>query len=307
MIFDMETIENVLRNKWGVEDVKPFGSIGGGDICEGQGYEISNGERIYVKTASNCSLKKTEDMFKGEYESLKAINISNTVKVPKPLFVWGKSALVTEYLDIKSLSSKHSATFGHELARQMSHPFMEKVLLRNHLAISQFGFHIPTCCGRIPQPNQWMDNWIEFFCQQKLQPQLHLIESSYGDREALQLWSELQLKISKYFQGLSITPSLIHGDLWSGNVGETQDKPVVFDPSCFYGHSEFEFGIATIFPSRAFNGSFYTSYHKLVPKSKGFNERQKLYQLFHYLNHWNHFGHGYRGSCISIMKDLVSD
>lgn len=47
----------------------------------------------------------------------------------------------------------------------------------------------------------------------------------YGDTETRSLWSRLQLKITEFFKGMDIKPSLLHGDLWSGNAAETEDGP----------------------------------------------------------------------------------
>jgi protein-ribulosamine 3-kinase len=59
---------------------------------------------------------------------------------------------------------------------------------------------------------------------------------------------------------------------------------VIFDPATFYGHSEYDFGIANMFGG--FSPSFYESYHKIIPKADGFSEREEIYELFHHLNHW---------------------
>lgn len=112
-----------------------------------------------------------------------------------------------------------------------------------------------------------------------------------------------QLKIPQFFTDVEIVPALLHGDLWGGNVAQCADGPVIFDPASFYGHSEYELGIAGMFGG--FNSSFYSAYHEKIPKAPGFAKRNQLYQLFHYLNHWNHFGGGYRGSSVSIMKTLL--
>lgn len=101
---------------------------------------------------------------------------------------------------------------------------------------------------------------------------------------------------------MDVVPALLHGDLWSGNVAEYSTGPVIFDPASFYGHAEFELGIAGLFGG--FGKHFYSAYHEKIPKAPGFEKRHQLYQLFHYLNHWNHFGTGYRGSALRIMKEL---
>lgn len=203
------------------------------------------------------------------------------------------------------------------------------------------------------QVNDWQKDWVAFYVQQRIQPQMDMVEKGSGDREALELWSALQvrgapprpegggrhsrcghlgvglhrrctrrcggagrlspsallrprpapqLKIPDLFRDLDIVPALLHGDLWGGNVAEDASGPVIFDPASFYGHSEYELAIAGMFGG--FSGSFYAAYHSRLPRAPGFERRLQLYQLFHYLNHWNHFGAGYRGSSLSIMKKL---
>ena len=93
-------------------------------------------------------------MFDGEYESLKAIHETNTVKVPQPIRVLSDSKhgsmLVMEYLEGLSGFRGVGAKLGQELAQLHLH--------RNE-DVSQFGFNIPTCCGSIPQSNNWTSNW----------------------------------------------------------------------------------------------------------------------------------------------------
>lgn len=112
-----------------------------------------------------------------------------------------------------------------------------------------------------------------------------------------------QPKIPEMFCNLEIIPALLHGDLWAGNVAEDDAGPIVFDPACFYGHSEFELAIAMMFGG--FSSSFFSAYHSKIPKAPGFEKRNKLYQLFNYINHWNHFGTGYRGSTLNVMRKLL--
>ncbi|XP_036370903.1 ketosamine-3-kinase-like [Octopus sinensis] len=78
---------------------------------------------------------------------------------------------------------------------------------------------------------------------------------------------------------------------------------VIFDPASFYGHSEFEFSISKMFGG--FPRSFFDSYHEIIPRSSKFKLRERLYQLFHYINHWNHFGGGYQDSSMSTLKGLI--
>ena len=68
-------------------------------------------------------------------------------------------------------------------------------------------------------------------------------------------------------------------------AGVTSDGVgVIYDPGSFYGHHEYDLGIAGMF---GFSSDFLSAYHEVIPKAQpGFEARHKLYQLFHYMNHW---------------------
>ncbi|XP_061411991.1 ketosamine-3-kinase-like [Lethenteron reissneri] len=309
-------MESLLRAELGTDSVRPLGAAaGGGCISAGQSYETGRGRvfaKINVKSGAKC-------MFDGEFASLEAIASTRTVRVPKQMKVieipTGGALLVMEHLDMKSLN-RGSGLLGQQLAEMHLHN--RKIGERLHKEektigkvpeqedveyVDKFGFHTATSCGYIPQLNEWQEDWVTFFSRQRLQLQLDMIEKDYGDRETRELWSQLQLRLGDFFRGVEVVPALLHGDLWTGNAAEINEGPVIFDPASFYGHSEYELSISGMFAS--FSSTFYSSYHALIPKSEGFDKRQKLYQLFHYLNHWNHFGTGYRGSSISTMRSLL--
>ncbi|XP_063077077.1 ketosamine-3-kinase [Engraulis encrasicolus] len=312
---DYGIMEAQLKRELGTTILKATGHSGGGCINEGHSYDTDNG-RVFVKINHKSEALR---MFKGEMVSLEAILQTNTVKVPKPLKVIelerAGSVLVMEHVDMKSLN-KFSTQLGEQLAELHLHNQKQKERQSREEqtvgkgsgqsevpVIDKFGFDVPTCCGYLPQNNEWQEDWVSFYAQQRLGHQLSMVEKSNGDREARELWSQLQLKIPQLFDGVTVVPALVHGDLWGGNVAECSEGPIIFDPASFYSHSEYELGIAGMFGG--FNKSFYTGYHNRIPKGPGFEKRQQLYQLFHYLNHWNHFGGSYRGSSIRIMKDLV--
>ena len=124
-----------------------------------------------------------------------------------------------------------------------------------------------------------------------------------GDTELHDLWNKLKLGMSQFFDGIDVYPSRLHGDLWSGNMAQTGTDPVIFDPARFYGHHEYDLAIGKMFGG--FGPEFHKSYHSKIPKEPGFETRSELYQLFHFLNHWNHFGDGYRSQSLGIMRNLV--
>ncbi|KAM5149609.1 ketosamine-3-kinase isoform 1-T1 [Callospermophilus lateralis] len=330
-------MEELLQRELGCRSVKASGHSGGGCISQGQSYDTDIG-RVFVKvnpksefSANITSLYvvlriepgphacQAKRMFEGEMSSLTAILKTDTVKVPKPIKVLGApgggSMLVMEHLDMRYLSS-HAAKLGAQLAdlhldnKKLGETFLKEAGTvgkgggqAERPFVGKFGFDVVTCCGYLPQVNDWQEDWVMFYAQQRIQPQMDMVEKKSGDREALELWSALQLKIPDLFRNLEIVPALLHGDLWGGNVAEDSSGPIIFDPASFYGHSEYELAIAGMFGG--FSGSFYSAYHSKIPKVPGFEQRLQLYQLFHYLNHWNHFGSGYRGSSLNIMRNLV--
>ncbi|XP_065503923.1 ketosamine-3-kinase isoform X2 [Caloenas nicobarica] len=279
-------MEEALRRELGTALLRPAGHSGGGCISQGQSYDTDRG-RVYVKSNSKAEARR---MFEGEMASLEAILKTQTVKVPKPIKVidvpGGTTLFVMEHLDMRGLS-RHSAKLGTQLADL-------------HLHNQQLGEKLKKEESTV---NDWQNDWVTFFAKQRIQPQMDMIEKNSGDREARELWAQLQLKIPSLFCDVEIVPALLHGDLWGGNVAEDDSGPIIFDPAAFYGHSEYELAIAGMFGG--FSSSFYSAYHSKIPKAPGFEKRLKLYQLFHYMNHWNHFGTGYRGSSLNIMRNLV--
>ena len=83
--------------------------------------------------------------------------------------------------------------------------------------------------------------------------------------------------LDKLFEGITITPSVLHGDLWSGNMAAVDGQPAVFDPATYYGHSEAEFGMSWC---AGFSDSFYRGYWEVNPKAKGFDKRRDLYLVY---------------------------
>uniref|UniRef100_A0A8D0EAT6 protein-ribulosamine 3-kinase n=1 Tax=Salvator merianae TaxID=96440 RepID=A0A8D0EAT6_SALMN len=308
-------MEKLLKTELKTTVLKAFGSSGGGYISQGQSYETDHG-RIFVKINNK---PQARTMFEGEMASLQAIQQTGIVRVPQPIKVMdlpgGGAAFAMEYIKMKGLS-KYSARLGEQIAdlHLYNQKLGEKLKKEENtvgkgaggtgpLYVDSFGFHTVTCCGYITQVNEWHSDWPTFFVRHRLQAQMDLIERDYGDREARELWSRLKPKIPEMFCDMEIIPALIHGDLWAGNVAEDDSGPVLFDPASFYAHSEFELAMSMIFGG--FSSSFFSAYHSKIPKAPGFDKRNKLYQLFNYINHWNHFGTGYRGSTLNVMRKLL--
>ncbi|MEJ1284153.1 fructosamine 3 kinase [Cricetulus griseus] len=292
------SMEQLLRAELRTKTLRAFGSSGAGCISEGRAYDTDTGP-VFVKVNRRTQARQ---MFEGEMASLEALRSTGLVRVPKPMKVidlpGGGAAFVMEYLKMKSLSSQASK-LGDQMAdlHLYNQKLREKSKARENTVVTILASSLAA------QVNEWQDDWPTFFTQHRLQAQLNLIEKDYADRETQELWSRLQVKIPDLFSGIEIVPALLHGDLWSGNVAEDDQGPIIYDPASFYGHSEFELAIALMFGG--FPRSFFTAYHQKIPKAPGFDKRLMLYQLFNYLNHWNHFGREYRSPSLGMMRKLL--
>uniref|UniRef100_V9KNS5 protein-ribulosamine 3-kinase n=1 Tax=Callorhinchus milii TaxID=7868 RepID=V9KNS5_CALMI len=197
-------MEAALKRELDTTSLRPFGHGGGGGISEGQSFQTDAGT-VFVKINHKSQARR---MFDGELAGLDAILKTKTVKVPKPVKVIdlpdGGSTLVMEYLDMSSIS-KYMPDLGEQLADlHLSNAKLRESQNKEAQTvgkgagqseiqyIDKFGFHVVTCCGYLPQINDWQSDWVTFFARQRLETQLDMIEKEYGDRESKELWSKLQ-------------------------------------------------------------------------------------------------------------------
>jgi protein-ribulosamine 3-kinase len=158
--------------------------------------------------------------------------------------------------------------------------------------------------GGTPQQNAWSAGggtsaWVAFFRDRRLLPQLKLAREPALQR----LGDRLCDKLPALFVGIAdIKPAILHGDLWSGNIAGVGVAPAVFDPASYYGHAEAEFGMSWC---ASFSPAFWSAYHAELPRQPGFERRAKLYQLYHYLNHYNLFGGAYYSTAAALLQTLV--
>ncbi|XP_030850102.1 ketosamine-3-kinase-like [Strongylocentrotus purpuratus] len=173
-------------------------------------------------------------------------------------------------------------------------------------SVSQFGFGTTTCLGYLALDNTWSDDWVEFFVRQRLKPKWDCIEQNSGNRTLIELWPHIERRIPSLFRSIDrITPALLHGDLHGANVAETATGPVIFDPACLYGHHELELVATRDYVD--FNQEFFPAYHRLIPKAEGFEQRERLYKIFSYLNYWSLFDDRYKDKVTALSTELLAN
>ena len=248
--------------------------IGGGSINEAYRLEGTDGARYFVKLNEARHL----DMFVAEAAGLEAIAATNTIRVPRPVAhgsTGRQSYLVLEHLELLSLGN--AKLLGEQLAA------LHRCEAKN------FGFPADNFIGTTPQPNLWADDWVTFWREHRLGFQLRLAEKNGYDGQLQSLGEKLMDALPVFFANHTPQPSLLHGDLWSGNHAFLADgTPAIFDPAVYYGDRECDLAMTELFGG--YPTDFYTAYRAAYPLDPGYATRRELYNLYHILNHANLFG-----------------
>jgi fructosamine-3-kinase len=156
-----------------------------------------------------------------------------------------------------------------------------------------FGYERDTLIGPLPQPNPQTDRWIPFFRDHRL---LAMARAAQAEGK---LPAKLLIRLERLAERLDTYlceprhPSLLHGDLWTGNVLVRREQIAGFvDPAIYCGHPEIELAFTTMFGT--FGRPFFEAYEALLPLEPGFHElRSALYKLYPTLVHVRLFGSAY--------------
>jgi len=266
--------------------IKSIQPVSGGDISLAYKIESSN-NTYFLKVNYNASAMT---MFQQEAIALQTISKTNTIKTPRVINVSSfenQPYLLLEYIENKTPSNQEMAIFGEHLAHL-------------HLKSSDaFGFDTDNFIGSLPQSNKKHSQWVDFYIEERLLPQLetavkrHLLSTVEVPNTNI-----MKLKTAAFFK--DVKPSLLHGDLWSGNYIISKDGiPYLIDPATYYGDSEVDIAMSLLFGG--FSNSFYEAYHAVIPKETYTAARIELYQLYYLLVHLNLFGNSYYNSVKRII------
>lgn len=277
------SIRQNIENEFGLITYR---SVGGSSLNNVGTIEASGG-RFFVKWNQSNQFP----VFEAEINGLNLLrNALAGFLVPEMIMV-GKDAsyawVVFEYIEETSWKSGASEKFGQNLA-----------ILHQNVA-NRFGLSTDNYIGKLAQPNTQQDNWCDFFAQNRLHNLLKksvergLISSSY-----IKNAERLQTMLPDIFP--DEPPSLIHGDLWSGNFMEAGTETVLVDPAVYYAHREIEIAFTQLFGG--FPSAFYQSYFEAMPLAPGFESRADVYNLYPLLVHTLLFGSSYATSVTSILR-----
>ena len=285
-------VEKMLSDKTG-ESVEVFSAnnIGGGCINHASKIVTNIGE-FFLKWHASCE----PDIFIREAESLSELKkaASGILLIPE-VYAAKRVDHSPGFLILEFLSSGYSGNDDEKLGRGLAtiHKYQS----------DNFGFYNDNYCGATLQNNTWTKNWIEFFRDKRLGFLLSLIQNERPlPGSELKIYEKLLYKIPQLIPEDS-KPVIIHGDLWSGNYMNTNDGPALIDPASYYADREMEFAIMTMFGG--FSSRFYSAYNEVNPLPSDWRERNKLYQLYHILNHYYLFGGSYQSQAVWVAKEYV--
>jgi fructosamine-3-kinase len=263
--------------------------IGGGCINEAQVITTEKGARYFLK----FNLSGNGDMFLKESNGLKELQKPGVIRIPD-LILADKDFILLEMIEQGTRSKTFWEDFGRCFAKM--HQFSG----------SGFGFYEDNYIGstiqlNVPNEKEKID-WCEFYFNKRLLFQFRLAEKNgYKDPSFRSVFKKLEEKISEIISNEINSPSLLHGDLWSGNfITDESGNACLIDPAVYYGNREADLAMTKLFGG--FDSSFYEAYKEEFPLDDGYDYRENIYKLYHILNHLNLFGSGYYGQAINLIK-----
>ena len=286
---DIEELVNRTLAERGLPGLTGVDAVGGG--CISPAARVRAGDHQYfLKWATP---RTPHRMFECEAYALRIIRDTSTVTTPivmeaRPEF------LLLEWLPSARAGAAEWQTFGQQLAHL--HEVREQA----------FGWPESNYIGSLPQSNQRTTSWPAFWRDQRLRPQLELAmragELNKADRDEFErLFEQLTTLLAPAQEEGA---SLLHGDLWSGNVHAFEGGIAVIDPATYFGHREVDLAMAALFGG--FPADFWQGYNTVWRLEAGADRRRAVYQLYYLLVHVNLFGGGYAQQTRAALKRALT-
>lgn len=299
------SLTEAVRDLFGeARSVEKRSYVSGGDINEACVLTLDDGSLLFMKSNSASSLSN----FEAEAVGLHEIRKTGAIGVPQVLGTGtdnGLSFLLMEYIIGGKRISRYWEIFAAELASMHAAEVSvtgEQGLSQHGLSQcgnSQYGFSQDNWIGSRKQCNTPHSSWIPFYRDCRLAPQFAAADRYFSAEDRKRI--EFLLSHLDRFLTEPDRPSLVHGDLWSGNMITGNDgKGWLIDPAVYYGHPEVDIAMTELFGG--FPPAFYEAYKDTGMLQPGYEDRRELYDLYQLLNHLNMFGIGYLPGVKRIIK-----
>lgn len=263
-------------------------SVGGG--CINETYKIGFGNNRFFCKINSAT--KFPHLFQREANGLKLIAQQNIISVPNIIDHFetnGQQILILEWVN----EGERTETFWKIFAEQLS--------ALHHISHEHFGLNEDNYMGSVAQSNQQTNSWSAFFIQQRLRP---LIDKCLSQKL---LAAKHQLQFENVYKHLPSIfndqqqPSLLHGDLWSGNfMCNENSQPVLIDPAVYFGHPSVDLGMTTLFGG--FHSAFYEAYNYHSPLPSNYKQQWEVCNLYPLLIHLLLFGRSYLSQIDTILN-----
>lgn len=270
--------------------VRELAPVSGGDINESYRVTSADGIDYFVKINPPGSDKK---VITTEAQGLDLLKENGVRFIPEDYRCAeneNAACLVMPFYPMQPPSDKDWRIFFENLATM-------------HLISAEYFGGRDNYIGRLPQVNTSRNNWINFYWDCRLKPQLELAAGKgYFSREEQGQWHELRAALAEICP--IEKPALIHGDLWNGNILSTARGILLIDPCPCFGHREMDLGMMTLFSGFPVDRHI-EAYQAVFPLQKGWRERLEVYQLYYLLAHLNMFGTAYLPGVQRIIRETV--
>jgi fructosamine-3-kinase len=290
-------LKEILKNKIELvlgDKILSQRQISGGCINDAEIVTSKSGKTFFVKTNN----KSAKDMFMKEANGLNELAKADVIRVPKVIYA------ADDFIILENISSKtNDKLFWEKFGRNFA-------MLHKYKSDS-FGFYEDNYIGSTPQLNHTSStekiNWTEFYFNKRILYQYKLAEKKgYAGEELRKCFSRLESKINIILKDCNAKPSLLHGDLWSGNfITDETGNACLIDPAVYYGHREADLAMTKLFGE--FDSRFYSAYNEEYPLDSGNGYRENIYKLYHILNHLNLFGSGYYQQAVNLIKFYIKE
>ncbi|MEZ4936467.1 MAG: fructosamine kinase family protein [Crocinitomicaceae bacterium] len=272
----MTILEEIFLKEF-EEKVTDSQALSGGDINE---VFLVNDRVVKINDA-----KSYPQMLEKEARGLQALRETNSILIPE-VFAFGEID-GKQYLILEKI--------GKGLRDQAYWESIASGLANMHQSsCDQFGWNEDNYIGYLPQSNDWHERWTEFFIHCRMEP---LVKMAFNDRklrsENLRQFERMYLELESIFPNEN--PSLLHGDLWGGNLMEG-----LIDPAVYFGHREMDLAMTQMFGG--FSSNFIDLYDQYAPLEPGIDARIPVYNLYPNLTHLNMFGSSYLFGIESVIR-----
>lgn len=272
-----------------INSVENISQVGGGDVNLAFKVE-TNDTPLFLLVQPN----RGGEFFNEEIAGLKELEKAG-ITAPQVIgsgTIKGDGYLLITYLEEGTGRQKD---LGHLVAK----------LHRYQSDKGKFGFTHDYQGSDVRFSNQWTDSWIELFVERRLDHlKERLVQQNKWTSQQTEKYKKVRRIIISSLEKKTISPSLLHGDLWAGNyMFLANGKPALFDPHAVYGDRELDLGVTTVFGG--FDQDFYQAYQEKYPLDPGFEQRLEYYRLYMLMIHQVKFGGTYAQSVDHSLGNIL--